>query len=312
MFGVYHGSEGRLGNALHLNDFTYSLKKILLLGRGQIGSALARDLTDFGLQVWPRDIDDLTSEALREIAPDAVINAAGKTDLAWCEANASEAMRSNLEAPVRLYQRILGIAGAAEGAHHATKIRFIHFSSGCIWDGPYTSEGKPFTPGDPASPACLYAWTKAAADAMLLDLNSENIAILRPRQVYSASAHRRNTLLKLQQYPKLVDTPNSVSSMAIIEKTLRHVLTANHNWSSIWNVYDCGVTSPFEIGEMLWKAGLREKPIRISKEELDTFHKPKRVDTVLYDSRFEAVIQPEDVHVQLLRTIEQLKNVSQT
>ena len=287
------------------------MKKILLLGRGQIGSALARDLTEFELHVWPGDIDDLTSEALRAIAPDAVVNAAGKTDLAWCEANASEAMRSNLEAPVRLYERILGNGGAAEGAHHAAKFRFIHFSSGCIWDGPYNSEGKPFTPSDPPSPACLYSWTKAAADAMLLDLDPENIAILRPRQVYSAFPHKRNTLLKLQRYPKLVDTPNSVSSMAIIEKTLRHVLTVDDHWSGIWNVYDRGVTSPFEIGEMLWKAELREKPLRISKEELDVFHKPKRVDTVLYDSRFEAVVQPEDVRVQISRAIEQLTTVSQ-
>ncbi len=278
------------------------MKKILLLGRGQIGSALAQHLADFDIHVWPRDIDDLTSESLREIAPDAVVNAAGKTDLAWCEANAGEAIRSNLEAPVRLYQRILNTRG----------IRFIHFSSGCIWDGPYTREGKPFAPSDAPSPACLYSWTKAAADAMLLDLDSENIAILRPRQVYSESQHRRNTLVKMLAYPKLVDTPNSVSSMAVIEKTLRHVLTSDDEWSGIWNIYDRGVTSPFEIGEMLWKAGLRERPLRISKEELDTFHKPKRVDTVLYDSRFEAVIQPEDVDIQMLRTIEHLKNVFQT
>lgn len=283
-----------------------TLKKLLLLGRGQIGSALARDMTDFDLQVWPRDIDDLTSEALEAIAPDAIINAAGKTDLAWCEANAREAIRSNLEAPVRLYQRILDVRGATKSAHHA--MRLIHFSSGCIWDGPYTREGKPFTPNDPPSPACLYSWTKAAADAMLLELDPERIAILRPRQVYSGSHHPRNTLLKLQRYPKLVDTPNSVSSIGVIEKTLRYILTAEEDWSGVWNVYDRGVTSPFEIGEMLWNAGLREQPLRISKKELDTFHKPKRVDTVLFDARFEQEIHPEDVKEQIAAAMDQLKD----
>lgn len=275
------------------------MKKILLLGRGQIGAALARDLTDFDLQVWPHDIDELTAEALKAIAPDAVINAAGKTDLAWCEANAREALRSNLEAPVQLYRRILALK----------EIRFIHFSSGCIWDGPYTAEGKPFTPNDPPSPACLYSWTKAAADAMLMELHPDRIAILRPRQVYSGSHHLRNTLLKLQRYPKLVDTPNSVSSIAIIEKMLRHTLAAEKDWSGVWNVYDRGVTSPFEIGEALWKAGLRDQPLRISKAELDMFHKPKRVDTVLYDARFEAIIQPEEVQIMLANAIEELKTV---
>jgi dTDP-4-dehydrorhamnose reductase len=281
--------------------FSIIVKKILLLGKGQIGTALARDLTDFDVQIWQRDIDDLTRDELEVIAPDAIINAAGKTDLAWCEANAREAMRSNLEAPVRLYQRILG---------SNRDIRFIHFSSGCIWDGPYNSDGKPFTPDVAPTPACLYSWTKAAADAMLLDLDPERIAILRPRQVYSGNEHQRNSLIKLLRYPKLIDTPNSVSSIEVIEKTVRHVLTSK-DWNGVWNVYDRGITSPLAIGEMLWKAGLREQPFRISKEELDAFHKPKRVDTVLSDQRFETQIQPEDVNLQLTKAIEELKNVSQ-
>jgi nucleoside-diphosphate-sugar epimerase len=276
--------------------------KLLLIGRGQIGSALARDLTEFDIHVWPHDIDDLTSDALREIAPDAIVNAAGKTDLAWCEANAREAVRSNLEAPVRLYQRILD---------HDERIRFLHFSSGCVWDGPFTKDGKPFTPEFPPTPSSFYAWTKAAADAMLLDLNPDRIAILRPRQVYSGNSHPRNTLVKLLKYPRLIDTPNSVSSMDVIEKTLRYILSANEDWTGIWNLYDPGITTPFEIGKMLWNTGLREQPLRISKEELDAFHKPKRVDTVLYDERFERRIKPENVHSQLSKAIEELKKTSQ-
>jgi nucleoside-diphosphate-sugar epimerase len=278
------------------------VKKILLIGRGQIGSALARDLTEFDLHVWPHDIDDLTSDALEVIAPDAVINSAGKTDLAWCEANAREAVRSNIEAPVRLYERIMKANRA---------IRFIHFSSGCVWDGPYNADGFPFTPNSSPTPACLYSWTKAAADAMLLGLDPERIAILRPRQVYSGNQHPRNSLLKLLRYPKLIDTPNSVSSIEVIEKTVRHVVTNDTNWSGIWNIYDRGITTPLAIGEMLWKAGLREQPFRISKEELDAFHKPKRVDTVLYDERFESAIRPEEVNAQLSNAVEELNSASQ-
>jgi nucleoside-diphosphate-sugar epimerase len=282
--------------------FSFAVKKILLIGRGQIGSALAQHVTDYDVHIWPHDMDDLTSEVLEVIAPDAIINAAGKTDLAWCEANAREALRSNLEAPVRLYQRIL---------QSGRDIRFIHFSSGCIWDGPYDAKGQPFTPDAPPTPACLYSWTKAASDAMLLDLNAERIAILRPRQVYSGYEHPRNSLIKLLRYPKLIDTPNSVSSIDVIEKTVQYALTNENNWSGVWNVYDRGITSPLAIGELLWKAGLREQPFRISKEELDAFHKPKRVDTVLQDDRFESAIQPEDVQLQLTRAIEKLKETSQ-
>ena len=278
--------------------------KLLLIGRGQIGQALADDLTEFEVHTWAHDIDDLSAEAIEVIAPDAIVNAAGKTDLAWCEANAREAIRSNLEAPIRLYQRIL-----ASNYNLSRRVRFIHFSSGCIWDGPYDERGNPFTPESAPTPACLYSWTKAAADTMLMQLNPDQIAILRPRQIYSGSVVPRNTLMKLLSYPKLVDTPNSMSSLSIIEKTLRYVLEAEHNWSGIWNVYNRGIATPFEIGEMLAREGLREMPIKISKEELDRFHTPKRVDTVLYDARFEEAIGPKPLRMELQKAIAGLKEV---
>jgi nucleoside-diphosphate-sugar epimerase len=278
------------------------LYKLLLIGRGQIGQALANDLTEFEVHTWTHDLDDLSTEAIEVIAPDAIINAAGKTDLAWCEANVREAIRSNLEAPVRLYQRILNSNDAL-----SRSVRFIHFSSGCIWDGPYDDRGNPFTPKSPPTPACLYSWTKAAADAMLLQINASQVAILRPRQIYSGSAVPRNTLVKLLRYPKLVDTPNSMSSLNVIEKTLRYTLEAGYNWSGIWNVYDLGIVTPFQIGEMLASEGLREMPLKITKEELDRFHTPKRVDTVLYDARFEEVIRPLPLSIELQNAIVGLK-----
>jgi hypothetical protein len=58
---------------------------------------------------------------------------------------------------------------------------------------------------------------------------------------------------------------------------------------------------------MLSRHGMREQPQHLTKEDLDKFHKPKRVDTVLYDERFEREIKPEDVHVQLERAITEYK-----
>lgn len=273
------------------------MKKVLIIGRGQIGSGLARGLRNGSIQVWDRDIDELTSEELNSIRADAVINAAGKTNLAWCEANAAEAVRSNLEAPVRLYDRLLQLDEPP---------RFIQLSSGCIWDGPYDGTGKPFTPESPASPAALYSWTKAACDAMLLARDPKKVAIVRPRQVYSAEPGLRNMLVKLARYPRLVDTPNSISGMPTIVRTIDHLIDAP-DWSGIWNVYDRGIVTPLEIGRMLAAAGLREEPTRISKEELDVFHRPRRVDTVLYDERFERAIDPPQAREELLRAIEGLK-----
>jgi dTDP-4-dehydrorhamnose reductase len=272
------------------------MTKVLLIGRGQVGTDLSTRLRDIELHWWNGRIEEVRIELLRELGPDVVINAAGKTDLAWCENNAREAFASNVEAPVELYKRVLGFG---------KQCRFIHLSSGCIWDGPYDQNGKPFEPLAAPSPASYYAWTKAACDALLMSIDPDNVAILRPRQVYSASDSPRNTLVKLLRYPKLIDTPNSMSSAEVIAKTVQHLITAD-KWAGVYNVYDRGFTTPYQIGVMLAEAGLREAPVRIDKSELDAWHKPRRVDTVIHDDRFEKMISPRDVAEVLQENITQL------
>ncbi len=277
--------------------------KIIIIGRGQVGTAMRDALTEHDIHHWTRDIDELSTAEISAIKPDAIINAAGKTDLKWCEENPRETVRCNIEAPVLLYQRITSL-----NKKLTTPIRFLHFSSGCIWDGPFDEEGKPFTPQHPARPAALYTWTKASCDELLLNEDSKNVAVLRPRQVYSNQRSPRNTISKLNSYPRLVTTPNSMSSMEIIVKTVKYCLTSQSEWNDIWNIYDAGVTTPFEVGKMLAEAGLREMPTPLDKSELDTFHKPKRVDTVLYDERFERLIKPEAFDIVMRRTIQEFKN----
>ena len=223
--------------------------KIIIIGRGQVGTALRDALSEHDIHYWTRDIDDLSSEDISKINPHAIINAAGKTDLKWCEENPRETFRCNIEAPVGLYQRVSAINKKA-----ANPIRFLHLSSGCIWDGPYDDDGKPFTPNHPARPAAYYSWTKAACDLLLLKEDTEHVAILRPRQVYSSLRSPRNTISKLNSYSRLVTTPNSMSSMEIIVKTVRHCLTSKTDWNSIWNIYDKGVPTPFQVGKMLAEA----------------------------------------------------------
>ena len=272
---------------------------IIIIGNGQIGNVLRNELSDHTLLHWTKDISELSKPIISDFAPDVVINAAGKTDLSWCENNARETFRSNVEAPVELYRRILEI-----NKEKGSAIRFLHFSSGCIWDGPFDENGKPFTPEHPARPAAYYSWTKAACDELLLKENKNNVAILRPRQVYSAVSSPRNTINKIKSYPRLVTTPQSMSSVSVISKTVHFLLTSN-DWNGIWNIYDKGTLTPYQLGVMLSEAGLRGMPEKLEKSELDTFHKPKRVDTVLYDERFERLLQPKELSIVMKRTIDE-------
>src|SRR5258708_2590777 len=192
----------------------------------------------------------LDEDALKRIAPDAVVNTAGKTDLRWCEDNAAECFRCNAAAPVGVYR---AVKNAFRG-----KVPYIHLSSGCVWDGPYKPDGKPFLPYDPPTPACFYAWTKSACDALLRAEMTSPLLILRPRQVYSPLRSPRNTLSKLVTYPRLLDTPNSMTSADTIAKTIEIVLKqASPCWGRILNVYERGYSSPFEVGTLLAAAGLR-------------------------------------------------------
>lgn len=264
---------------------------ILVAGRGHIAGCLVRYIEASGNQchTCSMNIEDITPKYIDEIGASVVVNTAGKTDLAWCENNPHEAFHSNVIAPVKL-SRAVREAGRL----------FIHIGSGCVWDGPY-NDGKPFIVSDPVTPACYYSWTKASCDAILLSESYSDVHILRPRQVYSTSSSTRNTLVKLINYPTLLDTPNSMTSVKAIADTI--VYLADNNGPNLVNVYNPGVSSPFRVGELLHEAGLRGRPERLTKDQLDGFHKPKRVDTVLYDPWLEKCVKPQPIEESLVETI---------
>jgi hypothetical protein len=77
--------------------------------------------------------------------------------------------------------------------------------------------------------------------------------------------------------------------------------------SRIINVYDKGITSPYEVGVMLAEAGLRDMPEKLEKSTLNEWHKPKRVDAVIKDSFFELMVEPPPVQCELKRNIDLYK-----
>jgi dTDP-4-dehydrorhamnose reductase len=285
------------------------METILLIGKGHLGTFLSGRLKIPSSMHWRDEMSSLTAQELRSKQPTVVVNCAGKTDLKWCEDNPKECFKSNVEAPLAVYR-------AVREAFPSGTVPYIHLSSGCVWDGPYKPDGKAFSPIDPPSPACFYSWTKAACDALLMaeaaPLQAPPLLILRPRQVYSPLPSPRNMLSKLCLYEKLLQTPNSITSAETIAKTIeimplhvRGIWARKYGTSPlVMNVYDRGITSPWDVATWLWKAGCRENwPEVIMKAELDAWHKPKRVDTVLHDSLFEQLIGPPRVHDEMIRVI---------
>lgn len=273
------------------------MKRILLIGKGHLGNFL-KNLWNIPSELhWTREMTELDESTLERLKPEAVINTAGKTDLTWCEQNPAECFRCNVSAPIAVFRTLKRV--------FPEKTPYIHLSSGCVWDGPFRSDGKPFQPNDPPTPACFYSWTKAACDALLLAEASSPLLILRPRQVYSPEPSARNTLTKLNSYPKLLDTPNSMTSTSTIARTIEIVLQAENAscWGRIMNVYECNASSPYEVGMLLAQAGCRKPPEKLAKSDLDSWHKPKRVDAVIQDTYFEKMVDPPTVQDELKRNI---------
>lgn len=279
-------------------------KRVLLIGKGHLGSYL-KDKWDLPPEMhWTREMADLDVETLRQLRPETIVNTAGKTELRWCEDNPAECFRCNVSAPISVYRAVKEA--------FKDEVPYIHLSSGCVWDGPFKPDGTPFQPYDPPTPACFYAWTKSACDALLMTEIEAPLLILRPRQVYSPLASPRNTLTKLNGYVRLLDSPNSMTSADTIARTIEKVLTLelpqnSRPWIGVWNrimnVYERGWSTPFEVGTLLAQAGCRQHPEKLTKSDLDSWHQPKRVDAVIQDTVFEALVKPPTVQNELKRNI---------
>jgi len=262
---------------------------ILVIGRGHLGTFLHGRLSH--ASQYTGILGHLGQDLIDKA--DVIVNTVGKTSLEFCEANPLIAWDSNVIQPLGLLRKIKDQL-------------LVHISSGCVWDGPYDENNYAFEPNSPVKPACWYSWTKAACDAMMLPESiGKHVLILRPRQVYSPLASPRNTLTKLRTYKKLIKTPNSMTSAETIAKTIEYACAHKYEYmnGTTYNVYDLGVTTPYEVGTFLHEAGLRDKPEMMFKGDLDQELKPRRVDTVLHDMIFEDCINPPTVQDELRRVI---------
>jgi dTDP-4-dehydrorhamnose reductase len=174
--------------------------KVLVFGRGFMGTRLERDLP--GAVLDPADIADESAvrAAIAEHRPTAVVNAAGKTgrpNVDWCEAHPVETFRSNTEGPLVLAR-----------ACAAADVYLLHLGSGCIFYGPSPSPGG-WREDDFANPKSLYSRTKYAADLILSTL--PNVGIARLRMPIDGSPGARNLITKLAGYRQVIDVENSVT-----------------------------------------------------------------------------------------------------
>lgn len=281
--------------------------KILIFGRGQLGSFYREHFVSKGFEVESPagDIreESFVSGAVSAVEPDLIINVAAKTNIDWCEMNRLEAFQINT----------LGTDVIAKVAEERG-IYLVHISSGCVQES--VSADVIHVEEDAPHPLSYYSWTKVWAENLLSERaarGSLKVLMLRPRQLLSSMVSPRNALVKMMTYSKFVDTPNSCTIVEDLMRVTEHLVAKDS--TGLYNVVNPGVTSPLRIAGLL-KTHLKPEMnfSSISKEELNRMTLAKRIDCVLSSAKLEGEgisLKPiEDRLVEVLRDLKE--NLSST
>lgn len=186
---------------------------VMLLGsKGYIGETFQKYFSKNNINFIPisREICDLLDKEklfnlIKQLKPSLVINCAGYTgypNVDGCELNKKECNDKNYEIP----KNISFIC-------NDLNIKWIHVSSGCIYNG--DNNGKGFTEEDEPNfsfdslPCSYYSGVKAEAEKLLK--NDQNVYTCRLRIPFNHIPYRKNYITKLLNYDKALNAVNSLS-----------------------------------------------------------------------------------------------------
>lgn len=249
-------------------------QKVLVVGAGgQLGQELQRTVPP-GVECVPKtrtqlDVADASAvaEALAEVAPQVVVNAAAYTAVDKAEAEPEAALRGNAEAPETLAQ-----ACAKQG------VRFIHISTDFVFDG---AASRPYLPEASTAPLGEYGRSKLAGE-LAVQKALPDALILRTGWVYSSfGGNFVKTMLRLMgERDELgvvsdqVGTPTWANGLAnaVWAATAQPKLKGIYHWS------DAGVCSWYDfavaICEEALALGLLSRPVKIRPIEAKEYPTP--------------------------------------
>jgi dTDP-4-dehydrorhamnose reductase len=153
------------------------MPRILLIGKtGQVGWELQRSLAPLGRVIAPdRTQMDLTRpdsvrQAIRDAAPDIIVNAAGYTAVDKAEAEPDLAMQVNAVAP-----------GVMAEEARRLNAQLIHYSTDYVFDGRHS---EPYNEDDEPNPLNTYGKSKLAGERAIAASGCAHL-ILRISWIYS-------------------------------------------------------------------------------------------------------------------------------
>jgi len=243
--------------------------KRVFIGNGKVTKIISNN-NDVILDHSKIEISDINSvnNSLGSIIDrnTVVINTAAKISLEWCEANKRDSYMTNASSPINL----LDVCSS-----HGSK--YVHISSGCIYDGNECAFNESMQP----KPAAWYAMTKAWADAAIQNFGYDNYLIVRPRQLISPVPYSTNMLTKFLSYKEIncIDEQNSVTCIEDLGEMIDHLV--NVGATGVYNCANTGTISPYEIALKLKQVNNSLVVNRVSYQDYLGSIAVKRVNTIL-------------------------------
>lgn len=213
-------------------------RRLLLLGRsGQLGQTLHHQATLAGWQVWAPNRQELdisnSSELERQIkqlCPDAIINAAAYTQVDLAENMSTNNWCINADAPGWLAKAAAGVGAL-----------FLHLSTDYVFDG---AMARPYLESDIAAPLNAYGRAKLAGELAVAELCPRHL-IVRTSWLFGGAGHHfvrsmlelASTSTHLLIVDDQVGGPTPVDELArILLQMLEKAMSPDF---SEWGIYHC-------------------------------------------------------------------------
>ena len=205
-------------------------KKILILGKGFIGERLQKE---FNCQIDGSMINCFSDaeKLIKKYNPKIIINCIGITgrrSVDDCELEKDATLLANSFIPVILAEVCL-----------RSKIKFVHISSGCIFNYDYKKNKLIKENSQDYFFGLFYSRSKIYTERALEVLATDyNILITRIRIPLLNAQHPKNVLDKLLKYKKVIDIPNSVTYIPDFIRAMKHLIKIDAR--GVYNVVNKG------------------------------------------------------------------------
>jgi dTDP-4-dehydrorhamnose reductase len=231
--------------------------KIVVIGKsGQLANELAALSTDKLLIIClgrhELNIEDKSAikKAFKNLAPDAVINAAAYTAVDLAEKEPE---------PAKLLNGVV-VGNLAEVCKQLS-IHLVHLSTDFVFDG---SKSTPYLTTDKHTPVNTYGASKAFGEKLLTEIIPKNSCIIRTAWVYSSYGNNfvKSMLTLMESKTELgiisdqIGTPTYAKTLA---KACIHA--AVHNFTGIYHWTDQGVASWYDFAIAIQELALTKQLI---------------------------------------------------